>query len=114
MQALVHETCLFFAKQPPFPTIELKEVKVGRYRKKTNKISIPLWVVGSHDSFQIYYVIHETCHFVINCGDHGELFKSAETKMMEQYNLKPIYAKAYVKRIEQISTGNILWTPPIQ
>lgn len=109
MQALVYETCLFFAKQPPFPTIELKDIRTGQFRRKTNKISIPLWVVGRQDCYQIYYVIHEICHFVTGNGHHGPDFKAAEGTMMLQYTLKPIYAKAYAKRIDDSQTGEVLW-----
>lgn len=59
------------------PNIQIKDVHCGRARYKTNKITLPKWVIGTKIAYIYYYTIHEVCHFVTKSG-HDYIFKTTE------------------------------------
>ena len=87
--------------------VEVKHTRQGRARKKTNKITIPKFAIGYGYSFSLYYIIHEVCHFIIGYG-HRQDFKNKEIEILKDYNLLPIYSRAYAKQLYDLS-GNLLW-----
>jgi len=93
-------------------TIQFKQVLRGRARPQTRKITVPIWAIQQVKEYGIYYIIHEITHFIIDDKyklgyGHGELFKKIETVILRKYNIKPIYSKAYAKRLEDLK-GNKL------
>jgi len=92
--------------------IQFKHVRRGRARRKTRKITIPIWAITGVKAYGIYYVIHEIVHFIkydlYNLGDyHGELFKKIETSILKKYNIKSIYNKAYAKYLTDLNGNKI-------
>jgi predicted metal-dependent hydrolase len=89
------------------PKIQIKDVCCGRARYKTNKITLPMWLIQEKIEYAYYYTIHEVCHFLTKSG-HNYNFKKYEEKWLNHFGLKPIYAKAYVKRLLSCD-GQTLW-----
>jgi len=91
----------------PILKIQIKNVHCGRARYLTNKITLPLWILQTNIEYIYYYTIHEVCHFITKSG-HNFTFKSYEEKWLHHFGLKPIYAKAYVKKLLSCN-GQTLW-----
>lgn len=93
-------------------TIQFKEVRKGRARIKSRKITIPKGAERQGLEFLYYYLIHEVCHFIcydLNLGyNHDKGFKTIEQEELKEFNLIPIYAKAYPKELKN-SNGMIVW-----
>jgi len=89
------------------PPIRLKNTLRGRAGK--DFISIPLWVIHYPYplEFVIYYVVHEVCHYFYGFR-HDRAFKAGETKTLSLWGLKPIYARAYIKKLIG-DNGNIVY-----
>jgi len=79
------------------PVVKFKNVSRGRANLNKGYFTIPLWSAKYGEDFLTYYTVHETCHF--KYGPHGKSFKAGEIKALAQWGLKPVYAKAYPKRI---------------
>lgn len=92
--------------------IQFKDVWRGRARYYTRSITIPLWIFSGVGAFQIYYIVHELTHFI--CMDkfknreHGVLFKKIESRILKDYNILPIYSKAYAKELRNLK-GEKMW-----
>lgn len=84
--------------------IEFKQVRRGRARYKTRSITIPTWIFKGIKEYRIYYMVHELTHFIghekFGIGGHGKLFKKIENQILADYNIIPIYSKAYPKELQ--------------
>jgi hypothetical protein len=82
-------------------SIHFKDINRG-FSSAKGYISIPLWALNNK-YYGIYYIIHELTHQIIynNFGHfrHNEQFKTKERELLYKFNLIPIYAKAYVKKL---------------
>jgi len=91
--------------------IEFKAVRRGRARSLTRAITIPIWIFGSVKEYRYYYIIHELVHFIqrdkFKYSGHGEEFKRIESKILKDYNIIPVYNKAYAKELRNLE-GEIL------
>lgn len=93
------------------PQVEVNEVRRGRVRPKTGKITIPKWALGKGEHFALAYVVHEVCHYLFM--GHGPDFKACEMDALKPWGLFPIYARAYVKELRQGSVnGPTLYKRP--
>ena len=85
-------------------TIKFKEVQRGHAYMHTRKITIPIWIFSGIKEYQIYYMVHELTHFIcidkFGMGGHGNLFKKIESQILNDYNIIPIYSKAYAKKLQ--------------
>lgn len=86
--------------------IEFKAVKRGRARSLTRKITIPIWIFESVKEYQYYYIIHELVHFILHdkfgFSEHNKGFKKLESQILRDYNIIPIYSKAYAKELRNL------------
>ena len=95
----------------PFVIIQVKNVKKGRARITTRKITIPKWA-ESNISYLYYYLLHEVAHFICcdkisrYCG-HNKDFKIVEKRLLKDFDLIPIYKKAYVKELKNLQGQSI-------
>lgn len=81
------------------PTIQVRDVNTGRARRKTNKITIPLWATQRVREYAIYYVIHEVCHFIEGAWHHTPKLKKLEQGILKRLGIKIEYAKVYPKAL---------------
>jgi len=77
--------------------VRMKKINGGRANK--SYISIPLWVKDYDTAYQIYYAVHEICHYKKGCNKHNILFKEIEDKMLALWNIEIERKKAYPKYI---------------
>lgn len=81
--------------------IKFKDIRRGKYRK--GNIIIPLWCIKYGKHFAIYYVIHEVSHAIDNNRElrkaHSKEFKKIEKDLLLRFNIIPIYARAYAKKL---------------
>jgi len=97
MQEVADVTRRFYEIEPI--EIQLKNVRAGRARYRTFKITIPTWIQKKPLEYQIAYVVHEVAHFkAINHG-HGYIFKKWEDIGLKQWGISIDRAKAYAKRV---------------
>lgn len=90
----------------PLPEkIEIKPVRCGRYRYKTNRITLPKFIFREGIWYVKAYIIHELCHSVV--WGHGDRFKRVEKVILARYGMKPLYAKAYVRAL--MVDGELVW-----
>jgi len=84
----------------------IKQEKLTRFSiKNTQKgmctsnggITLPDWIFGKSDEYQIHYAIHETTH--LKYPDHGNEFKAAETIINQDFGISIDYSKAYAKEL---------------
>jgi len=109
LQNIVNTACSFNRDYLPYPIVELKNVKgAGSYRSKSNKITLPIWILKYSDIFQIYYAIHETCHYRVKSG-HGPLFREFEIKILKHFGMVPVYKGVYAKRLTDLTGVVSLW-----
>ena len=99
-------TILSLKYKLPKITIQIKSTRCGRARFRTNKITLPKWIFTRIKEYQLYYIIHEICHFITLQG-HTDKFKQVETDILKEYNILPIYNKAYPKELRDLS-GKVL------
>ena len=92
--------------------IEFKYIQRGRASYRTRKITMPIWIFSRAKAYQYYYMIHEITHFIgyekFNSNGHGDIFKGIESRILNKYNIIPIYSKAYVKELRNLN-GEILY-----
>ncbi len=94
-------------------TLRLRDNHNGKANYTNRTLTIPYWLFNfSKDysnsnnplEYQYYYILHEICHFIVNdkYGFHGHqgLFRETEHKMLSEFGLIPIYARAYVKQLK--------------
>lgn len=85
------------------PEIQFKDTRCGRARYDSYKITFPLWVMDRKQEYILYYLLHELSHFIcyfkFGASGHCEDFFMKETELLKEYNLVPIYARAYVKEL---------------
>jgi len=87
--------------------VRIKKVNGGRANK--NYITLPKWLDEYDEQYQIYYAVHETCHYGLGRRRHNLLFKKDEDRMLELWDIKIERKKAYPrvlyangKRIENV------------
>jgi len=87
--------------------VEFKNVRCGRARHKTRKITIPNWIFNSCDEYIKWYIIHELTHFIAldkhNYTGHRGIFRRIEKKYLKQYGLIPKYNRAYIKELYDLN-----------
>ena len=78
--------------------IRIKKVYAGHANK--NYITIPQWVEKYDEAYQIYYAVHEICHYdKKGRRSHTSLFKYDENRMLELWDIKIVRKKAYPKTL---------------
>lgn len=77
--------------------IEVKGVQRGRFRTKTNIITLPTWIFKRGGVFAMAYLIHELCHGVIM--GHGYDFRMLERSVLKKYGITAIYSRAYTRKL---------------
>lgn len=94
------------ANELKYIEIQFKHVQRGSARYNTRKITIPLFAIDKTRAYAIYYVIHELTHFIVadkRFGwGHGKIFQEIEKTILEKYNMRPVYAKAYPKYLTDL------------
>ena len=76
--------------------IRIKNVGGGRANK--NYITLPKWLDKYDEQYQIYYTVHETCHYGFG-RNHFSLFKMGEDKALALWGIKIERKKAYPKAL---------------
>jgi len=83
--------------------IRFKEVRKGFAYISTRKITIPIWIFETVKVYQYYYIIHELTHFILHKKfgheKHGKEFKKIESQILKEYNIIPVYSRAYAKAL---------------
>lgn len=83
-------------------TIHFKDVRRG-FSSQLGYISIPLWAIKKNHFYALYYIVHELSHQIAFKQDkgfgHNNYFKEIEKNLLNKFNLTPIYAKAYAKKL---------------
>lgn len=81
--------------------VRIKKVYGGRANK--NYITLPKWLEEYDEQYQIYYAVHETCHYlrysIKGIYRHNSLFKSYENEALALWGIKIIRKKAYPKTL---------------
>lgn len=67
----------------PRPTFTVKDVRRGRYHRKTNTITLPRWLEDrwTLPRYVEWYVAHELAHAVSNEHNHGRAFQLALARL---------------------------------
>jgi hypothetical protein len=71
-------------------------------------IIMPTWIFAHCGEYQISYIIHEVCHFLVEKCGHTPEFKEKETYWLKQFGFIPIYSKAYTKALLNLD-GKVVW-----
>ena len=79
------------------PKVLFKNIQAGKCHRKTQSVSIPHWTAKHGDAYLLYYVLHEVCHFIDM--SHNSVFKAAEAKCLQEWDLTIVYAKAYPRKL---------------
>ena len=77
--------------------VRIKKVYQGRANKYY--ITIPQWVANYDELYQIYYAVHETCHYLMNNKNHKDKFKKDEDKALALWDMSIVRKKAYPKSL---------------
>lgn len=84
--------------------VKIKDVYGGRANK--NYITLPKWLDKYSQWYQIYYAIHETCHYLPEGSiegkklrGHTELFKKDEDRILKLWGIDIERTKAYPKKL---------------
>lgn len=87
--------------------IKVKNIRRGHSYHGTRYISIPFWASERSKEYFTYYVLHEISHIINHDKSgkrgHGCSFKSIEQKLLRDYDLIPIYKKAYIKELKNLN-----------
>ena len=79
------------------PKVLFKNIRVGKCHPKTKTVSVPQWAAKHGDAYLLYYVLHEVCHFIEM--SHNSVFKAAEDKCLQEWELTIVYGKAYANKL---------------
>ena len=74
--------------------VKIKDIRGGRANK--GYIALPKWLEKYDEQYQIYYAVHETCHYAFGMN-HGVIFKAGEDKTLALWDIEIIRKKAYPK-----------------
>jgi len=77
--------------------VRIKNVRAGRANK--NYITLPKWLDHYDEQYQIYYAVHETCHYGYYPKGHNLSFKTSEDKALALWDIKIERHKAYPKAL---------------
>lgn len=81
----------------PSILVRIKKVYAGRANK--NYIALPKFLDKYDEQYQIYYAVHEACHYVNKGMGHKPPFKEIEDRILALWNIKIKRAKAYPKAL---------------
>ena len=103
-------------------TLRLADNRIGNANYFDRILTLPYWLFNFSNNYnnnnkpleyQYYYVLHEICHFIVNDKHrfygHQGLFRETERKMLSEFGLVPIYARAYVKQLKT-ENGETIYT----
>jgi len=79
--------------------VRIKDTFAGHANKKY--ITLPKWIENYDVKYQIYYAVHETCHYGEDGKrrEHNLLFKETEDKMLKLWGITITRKKAYPKTL---------------
>jgi uncharacterized cupin superfamily protein len=107
MQQVADRMCA--AKKIPAVTVQMKSIRRGHAHTRTRRVSVPAWVVLQGRDYAIYYVIHEVCHIVSGQRKHNRQFQNVEVRWLATFGMRPVYDRAYPKRLLARDDGRTLW-----
>jgi len=85
------------------PTIKVRIKNVLGGRANKNYITLPKWLEHYDKEYQIYYVVHEVCHYlkphVKGLLGHNKMFQKYEDKALELWGITIKRAKIYPKEL---------------
>ncbi len=87
------------SKALKIPSIKVRIKNVNGGRANKNYITLPKWLDNYDAYYQIYYTVHETCHYVEKRRKHNLLFKECEDRMLALWGIRIIRKKAYPKAL---------------
>jgi len=90
------------------PTVNIRDQQKGRTDSKTKSVIIPLWAINEGDVYAWAYTIHEVNHYACNNWGHSKSFKDKERRVLAEFNLFPVYKKAYACELKSKS-GQTIW-----
>jgi hypothetical protein len=88
--------------------VEVREVRRGRARPRTGRVTVPTWALDLGRAYALYYVIHEVVHLLIREARHTPRFHETEVQWLVQYGMRPVYRRAYPKQMWSLD-GVLLW-----
>lgn len=97
-----------FINVKSFPKVKVRDQRAGRTDRKSNSVIIPLWTFAQGIEYVWSYIIHEICHYAARGEGHSRVFKNKERKVLAEFDLYPVYAKAYAKELKN-SAGQTVW-----
>ena len=95
-QTVVDLTSEALGLRKPMP-VRIKNVLKGMANKQY--ITIPKWIENYDELYQIYYAIHETCHYLMHNKNHKDKFKKDEDRALALWGMSIIRKKAYPKSL---------------
>lgn len=94
-------------------------VKLGRNNAKCSRAHIRYynsWMTIAPFIFDYAYeiqlaeIIHESCHFLSGCDNHGLIFREKEVYWLKKYGLEPICYKHAYYRFIKTAAGQLIPT----
>jgi len=89
-------------------TVEIKDVRRGRARPQTRRVTVPAWALELGRDYAVHYAIHEVTHLLSRQARHTPRFHEVEVCWLERYGMRPVYRRAYPRQMWSLA-GVLLW-----
>ncbi len=71
----------------PFIEVRLRPVKYAYAYLDTFRITLPSWITKTCKPYQMSFVIHEVCHFILGDVNHTDEFYELEQTLLAAYHM---------------------------